>query len=160
MTPQRFFRILLATVAIAILLPVSAMAVSPSSISDIRKKGTTYQVYNYRGRAVSSFPVSRGELMGFADKYYILRSGDEYHVYDNRHRKYKTLPADSISEVTGVTPAAFFIRRGNITEAYSPQGKLLSTRHSRELECKDTILGFLPTAVQKRRFFTNFVSQR
>ncbi len=151
---------LLAFIAIAVILPVTAMAISPSAISDIRKKGTVYQVYNYRGKAISSFPVSRGQLMGFADKYYILRSADEYHIYDNRHRKYKTLPADSISEVTAVTPEVFFIRRGNTTDAYSPQGKRLSTRHSRELECKDTILGFLPNAAHKRKFFTNFVSQR
>lgn len=100
-------------------------------ISDIRRSGSWYYIYDQNGRRQKTFSASIGELVGFSSEFYILRSGSWYHLYDSGARQYKTLSVSSTGVILNVTGNVFVAQRGSWISTYDKNGKRLSTRSAR-----------------------------
>ncbi len=102
------------------------------TITNVKTTPSAYVICGRRGRALGSLPRKKGELMGFSDGFYILKTAVSYDLYRATARKYKSLPVDSVGEVCSVWSDFFTARKDGWMVTYDSDGTRVSARRIAE----------------------------
>ncbi len=130
--PRRMLLRLVATVAICIVSVGAAVAVAPPDrpIVKVVKKGASYSLVGSRGRSLAVItPPAGSEMVGFNERFCMMRSGGTYLLYNSGGRQYLRIDtADVAGPVKAVSGYTFSAGNDSVTVTYGPDGKVLSLR--------------------------------
>ena len=98
-------------------------------ISYIKDDGAWYQVYDERGKMVTTLSKQTvGEVVGWGSDFFVAVDGAWVKTYDIKGKKICTLSKQSVGEVIGVSGNTFTSRDGSWIKIYDKTGKKISTR--------------------------------
>lgn len=147
MTSFRFSVRRLLRMAIVVTLCVatasSIIAAPPSDrpIIKVVKKGATYSLVGSRGRRLAVItPPAGAEMVGFNERFCMMRSGADYLLYNSGERQYLRIDTSSVAgPVKAVSGYTFSAGNDSVTVTYGPDAKVISVRRHPIIVQSDTL---------------------
>lgn len=116
----------------ALLIALVAFPIMAEGLSDIRKNGSWYYLYNEKGKRYKTMPASSvGTVVGWSSSFFVSQNGSWIYLYDSDGKRYKTMSASSVGEVIAVAGNTFTSRKGAWIYTYDSSGRRINTRSAR-----------------------------
>lgn len=110
----------------------TVVAVTPPDrpIVKVVKKGASYSIIGSRGRRLAVItPPSGSEMVGFNERFCMMRSGGSYLMYNSAGRQYLRIDTASVAgPVKAVSGYTFSAGNDSVTVTYGPDASVLSVR--------------------------------
>ena len=100
------------------------------AISSIEHRSGWYDIFDARGKKAKTISHNIGELLGWSDRFFIVRRSGWYDTYDEQGNKIKTI-STNIGNFVSICADQFIVRRSAWLDTYDAWGKKISTRAAR-----------------------------
>lgn len=95
-------------------------------ISYIETTRSWYYIYDQAGKKIKALSSNIGELQGYSESFFVVKSGSWYYLYDAKGNKTKSLSVSTVGKVLSVVGDTFTSQVGSWVYTWSKEGKKIA----------------------------------